>query len=105
MSKEYKIELTETAHEDLEDIVKYIAKDLHEPAIARKIHAKIISELKKLKAMPERHAVAIDTHLRSLGIRPFYIDNYIAPYTIIAESNTILIVRILYARRDWKNLL
>ena len=105
MSKVYKVELTDIAHEDIEDIVSYIAKDLQEPAIARRIHAKIVSELKKLSAMPERHALAIDTHLHSLDVRPFYIDNYIAPYIILEEKNTVLILRVLYARRDWKNLL
>jgi len=89
----------------LADIVSYIAKDLKEPAIAQKLYAKIISELIKLESMPERHALAIDAHLRSLGVRPFYIDNYIAPYTISIEENMVFILRVLYARRDWKKLL
>ena len=105
MSKEYQVKLTDIAHEDLEDIVSYIAKDLQEPAIARKFYAKIISELKKLNSMPQRHPLAIDTHLHSLDVRPFYIDHYVAPYTILEEKNIVLILRVLYARRDWKNLL
>ena len=105
MSKEYKVKLTDIAHEDLADIVRYIAKDLKEPFIARKMYKKIVGELKKLKTMPERHAPAIDTHLCSLDVRPFYIDNYIAPYIIVEEKNMVLILRVLYARRDWKNLL
>ena len=105
MSKIYKVELTNTAHEDLEDIVKYIANDLKEPAVARKFHMKIVDELKKLKVMPQRHALSIDIHLHSLNVRPFYIDNYIAPYTIVEEKNTVLVLRVLYARRDWQNLL
>ena len=105
MSKEYKVKLTDIAHEDIADIVQYIAKDLKEPLIARKMYTKIVDELKKLKTMPQRHALAIDTHLHSLDVRPFYIENYIAPYTILEEKNTVLILRVLYARRDWKNLL
>ena len=105
MSKVYKVELTDTAHGDLEDIVKYIAKDLKEPSVARKFHTKVVGELKKLKTMPQRHALSIDIHLNSLDVRPFYIDNYIAPYIIIEEKNIVLVLRVLYARRDWKNLL
>ena len=105
MSKVYKVKLTDIAHGDLEDIVSYIAKDLQEAVTARKIYAKIVGELKKLKSIPERHALVIDTHLRSLGARPFYIDNYVAPYTIVEEKNIVLVLRALYARRDWRNLL
>ena len=101
----YKIELTLAAHEDLEDIVYYISKNLKEPTIARKIYTKIINEIKKLKTMPHRHAYVSDIYLHSLGIRPFYIDHYITPYIIIEEKKTVLILRVLYARRDWKNLL
>ncbi|GHU51263.1 addiction module toxin RelE [Clostridia bacterium] len=103
--KKYKIELTGVAHEDLEDIVIYIAKELKEPTIAQKLHTKIVTEIKKLRVMPERHEMAIDTHLKSLDVRKFYVDNYIVPYTILYDTNTVQILRVLYARRDWKNLL
>jgi plasmid stabilization system protein ParE len=93
------------AHEDLEDILVYIAKELKEPTIARNLHKKIVAEINKLNIMPERHEIAIDLHLKSMDVRKIYVDNYIVPYTILYDTNTVQVLRVLYARRDWKNLL
>ena len=100
MSKEFMVKLTDTAHEDIEDIVRYIAHELKEPIAARNMHTKIVTSLKKLSNMPERHELVVDTHLHSLNVRVFYIGNYIAPYSILEEENVVMILRVLYARRD-----
>lgn len=105
MNRRYKIVLSNEAHEDLEDIVTYISKELKEPNIASKLHLKIINAIKKLSFMPERHEPVSDIHLRARQIRCIYVGNYLIPYIVSDSENAVYILRVLYARRDWKNLL
>ena len=104
MSK-YNIEITEPAENDLFEIGYYIAKELLEPIIARKIVDKIASAIIKLEEMPFRNALVADKRLALQGIRKIIIDNYIAFYIVSEELKTVTIIRILYGKREWNNLL
>ena len=46
-----------------------------------------------------------DERLASIGYRKLIVKGYIAFYTIDEQSKAVDIVRILYARRDWLQLL
>lgn len=105
MSRKYKIVLSNEAHEDLEDIITYITKELKEPNVARNLHSKIVGEIKKLSFMPERFEMVSDIHLKAQQIRRICVGNYIIPYIVSESDNIVYIIRVLYARRDWKNLL
>ncbi|MDI3478740.1 MAG: toxin ParE1/3/4 [Thermoanaerobacterium sp.] len=101
----YKVEITEPAEKDLYEIWRYIAKELLEPDIARKVVNKIGEAILKLEEMPLRNALVADERLAFQGIRKMTIDNYLVFYIVAEESKTVTIVRILYGRRDWINLL
>jgi addiction module RelE/StbE family toxin len=104
MSK-YNIEITEPAENDLYEIGSYIAKELLEPEIAKKVVAKIAEAIFKLEDMPLRNAFVADERLSLQGIRKVAIDNYIVFYIANEGSKAVTIIRILYGRRDWINLL
>ena len=104
MSK-YDIEITESAENDLFEIGYYIAKELLEPIVARKTVEKIGDEIIKLEEMPFRNALVADKRLALQGIRKIIIDNYIAFYIVSEDPKTVTIIRILYGKRDWINLL
>lgn len=58
-----------------------------------------------LSEMPSRHALVTDERLALLGIRKLPVENYIVFY-VISETNMVAtVVRILYGRRDWEQLL
>jgi len=101
----YKIQITEPAENDLRAIGVYIAKELLELNTAKKVVAKIGEVIMKLEKLPLRNALVLDERLALQGIRRILIDNYIAFYIITEENKTVTIVRILYNRRDWINLL
>lgn len=101
----YNIEITEPAETDLFEIGNYIAKELLEPEIAKKIISKIAKEIFTLEEMPLRNGLVSDKRLSNKGIRKLIIDNYIIFYTVNEEMRVITIIRILYVKRDWINLL
>lgn len=101
----YNIIITEPAEIDLKEIGRYISKELLEPVIALKMIEKIGTSILNLEQMPQRNSLVIDERLRNQGVRKVVVDNYIIFYVISEKDKQIFIVRILYGRRDWINLL
>ena len=98
MQKEYDIEWTETARDDLNEIVDYIALDSIDNAI--KINDKLISKVQSLKYLPIRGRIVPE-------LRKFGIENYqeiiVTPYRIffkIENKSKVIILGILDGRRD-----
>lgn len=65
--------------------------------------SKIKSEIDKLKNNPEIFSIIDDDLIKKLEIRKLVVDNYIVFYRI--KTNNIQIVRVMYGRRNWINLL
>ncbi|QUH26182.1 type II toxin-antitoxin system RelE/ParE family toxin [Serpentinicella alkaliphila] len=101
----YSIEITEPAEADLHQIAKYIAIELLEPKLAMKVLNTIEKAVLSLEEMPFRHPVVNDNRLCQLGIRQVIVDNYIIFYVINEKKKLVTIIRILYRKRDWLNLL
>jgi len=101
----YKIQITEPAENDLTEIGEYIAKELLEVNTAKKVVSKIGEAIMKLEELPLRNSLVLDERLAFQGIRRILIDSYVAFYIITEENKTVTIIRILYNRRDWINLL
>jgi len=102
---EYRIEIAGKAKQDLREIYLYVANTLQEPDIAIKLIDKLETEILTLKNMPMRCAPYRDEQLKRRNLRKLIVDNYLVFYTIYEKNQTVFIVRILYARRDWINLL
>jgi toxin ParE1/3/4 len=101
----YSIEITEPAEIDLSEIGFYIAKELLEPSIAQKVVDQIGEAILKLEEFPFRNALVADEKLATQGIRKIIVENYLVFYIVAEESKRVTIVRILYGRRDWLNML
>lgn len=101
----YSIQITEPAEKDLYEIGAYISKELLEQETARQVISKIAKVVNSLKDMPFRNALAADERLSYKGIRKIIVDNYVVFYIVTEDNRTVTILRILYGRRDWMNLL
>ncbi|WP_218970841.1 type II toxin-antitoxin system RelE/ParE family toxin [Shouchella shacheensis] len=97
--------ITEPAEADLKEIADYIAKELQEPSTAQYIISTITEAVLDLEQMPKRHALVADGRLANEGVRKVLIDNYIAFYVVSEENQSVAVIRILYARRNWNHLL
>ena len=101
--KSYTIEYSKEAKQDLIDIKKYIKYNLQEPNTAQKLITKIRNQINSLKSNPEIYAIIDDDIIKKLEIRKLIVDNYIVFYRM--KNNDIEIVRIMYGRRNWIDLL
>jgi addiction module RelE/StbE family toxin len=101
----YSIQITEPAEKDLYEIGVYISKELLEPETAKKVVSRIAKGISTLEEMPLRNALVADERLAYKGIRKIIVNNYIVFYIVTEENKTVTIIRILYSRRDWLNLL
>ena len=103
--KQYKVLMTEPAADDLQSIARYIAEELLEPAIAKKLVGKIKEAVMSLAKLPARHALVADERIAAQRIRKLIVENYMAFYVISEKDETVMVIRILYGRRDWEHLL
>lgn len=101
--KKYNIEYSAEAKEDFIEIKQYIKYKLQEPEIANNLISKIKKSIKTLKDNPEIYTIIDDDLIRKLETRKLIVDNYIVFYRI--KNDSIEIVRIMYGKRNWINLL
>ena len=101
--KKYNIEYSKESQQDLIEIKQYIKYNLQEPEIAQKLISKIRKKISALINNPEINAIIDEEIITKLEIRKLIVDNYIVFYRI--KSNNIQIVRVMYGRRNWINLL
>ncbi|MDA3834456.1 MAG: type II toxin-antitoxin system RelE/ParE family toxin [Spirochaetales bacterium] len=101
----YKVNYTTPAQEDLVSIMKYISSILKAPTAAEDLLDKIEKETEILEENPLIFPFSQDEYITKHGIRYMLIKNYFIFYTIDEDSKTVSIIRIMYARRDWINLL
>ena len=101
--KKYNIEYSKESKQDLIGIKQDIKYNLQEPETANKLISKIRKEINALKDNSEIYAIIDDDIIKKLEIRKLIVDNYIVFYRI--KDNNIQIVRVMYGRRNWINLL
>lgn len=100
-----KIVYTLRARQDLQNIYEYIAFTLFVPDIARRTTDKIMDKIRTLDAMPERNPLYKEEPWCSQGIRFLPVNHYLIFYAVDHTSDTVSIVRIMYAGRDIRHQL
>ena len=103
--KSYNIVITEPAEADLQEIANYIAKELKVPRLAEELVANIGEAIFDLEKFPMRHALVADENLAMQGIRKLLVANSMVFYVVYENDKVVTVLRILYGRRDWINLL
>lgn len=98
--EKFNIIFTESALNDLEEIILYIAKDSKENAL--KFHDKIIESTNKLEIFPKLGLLVPDKKMSSSGFRMLVVDKYLLFYKVYHDE--IGILRILHGSRDYPKL-
>lgn len=99
----YKVELSPQAVEDLKEIKSYIENELQNPIAAKSTLLKIVETYESLSTFPNL-GIPIQKYVSfSTDYRFILANNYSIFYRV--EDKTIKVVRILYSRRDFVNIL
>jgi len=101
----YNVYLSEPAEQDLDEISLYISTQLLAPTTAENMLNIFHEAMLGLSHMPKRHPLVDDVFLASLGYRTMPVKNYLVFYSVNELLHDVNIERILYERRDWKNIL
>jgi addiction module RelE/StbE family toxin len=101
----YSVEVAEPARRDALDIARYISAELSAPKAALEMVDKLDDGMRSLEANPKRHALVRDDRLAAKGYRALPVKNYLIFYKVNERKRLVDIVRILYNRRDWVNLI
>ena len=99
--EQYNVKIFPTAQSDLKGIVDYL--NTLSPETAVQYYDLIIEKIGTLQTLPERCALARDIQLRLRGYRLLHVKNYIVFFVV--NKNTVEIRRILYAKRQYEELL
>mgnify|MGYP000850257477 FL=1 len=106
MSKNnYSLKLTPKASEDLDKIYSYISKELYAEKAVKNLLEKIETSIMRLKDFPFSCNYIVDKFLRKKGYRKLIIDNYIAFYLVNQKEQQVIIMRVLYGRQEYQDLL
>lgn len=100
-----KVIFTKPAEYDLLDIEYYIHVRLCNRDAADRMIDGILEQANSLADFPMKCPFVEDELLRAIGIRVAGFENYYIFYIYDEENGLLSILRILYARSDWKRLL
>ena len=105
MKPKYKILFTRTAYADLHGIYKYIREELLNINSAITIVSEIEERIDILKEFPLTGSPVQEAILASMGYRKLIIHDYVALYTVDEQQKEVRIIRIIYGKRDYQELL
>lgn len=99
----YRVRFAPKAIADLEDILRYISEELHNPESASLLLSDILQVIEQLASFPLMGKTIV-SKLRTLKeYRMALCKNYIIFYR--SDNKTISVICVLYGRRDYINLL
>jgi toxin ParE1/3/4 len=101
----YEVHWTSLAKEDLVSVIAYISDVLKAPVAAENLLDDIERETAVLAENPYLFSLSHDEYIAHRGIRHLMVKNYFLFYTVKEDVKTITIIRMMYARRDWIQLL
>jgi len=99
--EQYSIKIYKKAQGDLEEIVLYLNKFYAETAL--NYYDLIVEKIGSLSTAPQRCTLVRDDSLRLKNYRYLIIENYVAFFVI--KGKTVQIRRILYNKRQYKDVL
>ena len=101
----YRLRFSKLYKKDVDSSFNYIKDTLEAPMAAENLIKEILEKLIKIKENPNIRSLVQDKYLASLGFRSINVKNYMIFYVIGSDNKHIKIVRFLYNKRNWKNIL
>jgi plasmid stabilization system protein ParE len=101
----YQVNLTGPARRDIQRAAEYIHGDLKNPIAALRLLDSAESALFGLRETPCIHPLVRDEFLAAQGIRWVSVRNYTFFFIVREETRRVVVLRFLYARRNWSAIL
>ncbi len=96
--KRYKVQITDKALSDMEEIYNYIAEQLQAPETAMGQYNRIATAIETLDLFPERIKLMETEEERAMELRQMPIDNFSVFFHIREER--VIVTNVLYSASD-----
>lgn len=103
--KKYLVEISETATQDLENVISYLRHDLAGDIIADKYKILFKQELKNIENVAGSMPILDETLTGHKNIIKINVRNYVIFYIVDEENSKALVLRIGHAFMDWEKYL
>ena len=100
MASDYTFQLTEKAISDLDGIMDYLINTLGQRTAAQRIIDLMDQEIHMLCQYPESGTPVINEYIRRSDVRRLVIEKYLLYYIADKENRRIVVLRMVYGRRD-----
>ncbi|MCI8406494.1 MAG: type II toxin-antitoxin system RelE/ParE family toxin [Oscillospiraceae bacterium] len=97
---DYDVKMTDTAVQQMGEIVRYISRTLLAPEAARRWAEQIKQAIASLRTMPGRCPLVEEEPWHSEGIRKMLVEHFLVYYWIDTDRHTVWVIAVLYGRRD-----
>ncbi len=104
INNQYQIVFTITAKEDLKKISYYISNILKNKTASKNLRDKIYDQAYQVGYFPYAHAIYESKNI-NYQYRSFRVKNYRIFYVIHEKQKKVLIIRIMYKRRNFNEFL
>lgn len=105
MEGKYKLKVTKTASNDLDQIYSYIAKELSAEMAADNLMGKIEKQLLRLCDYPYSNTQLTDGIVISKGYYRLPIENYLVFYIVDELDKSVIIMRVIFGARNYERFL
>ena len=96
----YKYHFTASAEKDLDEIVRYIAIELDNPSAASVFMTKLEKIISDIRTFPKCGSIVDNEFIPVHDIRKMPISNYVLYYRFDEADACVVILRIIYGKRD-----
>ena len=100
----YEVLRTDTADEQLTEIIRYIAMDSGSADVALSYLDKLETAIMSLAEFPERGSFPRYAVLRRRGFRVLVVGNHLVFYKVYSDIKKVIVYAIVDGRRDYKGL-
>jgi len=101
----YSIIITDKAEADLNSSIDYYLTVLKAPKAAQTLIDEIEEKITFLSYDPFVYEIEYDDYLLEKQIRSVLVKNHFVFYIVNKDEKIVKILRIIYARRNWQNIL
>ena len=101
----YKLEVLPVAKEDMVEIVRYISRDLKDPAAAHTLSDALFAAMESVTEFPYANPAYVPIRPLRFEYRKLMVKNYLMLYRVDEQKKTVTVSRVIYAKRDYDRFL
>jgi len=105
MASKYSYHFAPKALDDFEAALQYIERELLNHRAASDLAEKIFQGIDIIREFPDSGLMIDNTYIADQSLRKFFADNYIVFYKAEHATRSVIIVRIVYGRRNIDEIL